>query len=154
MRFIADRIRDPQAAEDIAQEIFLKIYRARWTFKEGKQFESWFWTIARNSLIDWSRTRKLQLGESEEDEIQDLPCPTPSAESLLLKKNQRKLFMAWLRKLTKQQQRVFWLRFVRQLSYQEISRKLGISLDSVKCLAYRSRQAMIATGLLMSNSVF
>jgi len=149
LSWIRDRTRDPEAAEDLTQEIFLKVHRARGSFDPSKRLSSWIWAIARNTWMDWGRAQTRQgLKIVEESDPDSVPCPGPDAERLLERKSIRRLLFQKLKGLTAQQKRVLWLSVVRQLPYSEIARRLGISLTAVKCLAYRSRLVLLQAGLV------
>lgn len=158
LKYVSKRIDDSEAVQDLTQEIFLKIHRFRESYDLDARFESWFWTVAKNTVVDWHR--KYNLGEASEisqaqepDEytqgyaiVDRLACPLPDAEYRVLQKANRKMLRTLMKQLTSLQRRVIWLRVIHQLSYQEISKRLGLSLSAVKCLAYRSRQVIREMG--------
>jgi RNA polymerase sigma-70 factor (ECF subfamily) len=81
--FIRARVRDHSAAEDILQEVFVKIHRKLATLQAGERIEAWVWRITRNSLADhFRRTRPTEplpadlVGTAPESES-DLPDLTP-----------------------------------------------------------------------------
>ena len=60
----------------------------------------------------------------------------------MIRKDERRNMLKLMRSLTRMQKRVLWLRIIHQLSYEEISRNLGMSLSAVKNLAYRAKLSL------------
>jgi len=139
IRFITDRVGDPEVARDIAQETFLKVHRFRSSYQPDHPFPTWLWTIARNTITDWYRRQKPEDHQGEEFEVQS---PHPNAEAILARKFDRRALRRLMKSLTSLQRRVIWFRVIHQLPYQEISKKMGLSLSAVKCLAYRSKRVL------------
>ena len=140
LRFVSQRIPDRDTALDVTQEIFIKAFRFRARYSSEYAFSTWLWTIARNTVLDSFR-RDKQDDHPDEDEENAFICPLPNAEELLLQKGEkRRRLLKFLRALSGQQKRILWMRLVHQLSYEEIARKLGLSLSAVKCAVYRSKQ--------------
>lgn len=134
--YIRSRISDPEIAEELTQEVFLKAYRFRASYQERYALSTWLWTIARNTISDHLR------GKTFEDSgipAEELACDRPCAESVVIRKDERRNILRMMRRLTRMQKRVLWMRVIHQLSYEEISRSLGMSLSAVKNLAYRAK---------------
>lgn len=66
--FIAKRVSDPMAAEDILHDVFIKIHRSINSLKNSDKMESWVFQITRNAIIDYYRQRKPHL-EIEDDDV-------------------------------------------------------------------------------------
>ncbi len=146
LNFVSTRVRDDEAAEEITQEIFLKVYRSRDLYSEDYAFSTWLWTIARNTVFDSLRERRGEGVADGEIHPEELACKVPLIETVLGERQQRKrLFQKLASALTRPQRRVLWLRVARQLSYDEIARKLGLSLSAVKNLAYRANRILAET---------
>lgn len=139
-QYVSARISSSQVAEDVTQEVFLKVYRFRENFDETHAFSTWLWTIARNTVFDSLRKTKGALEET--GDVEELPCSLENAETLLQTRDLRRTMRALIRPLTKLQRRVLWMRVVQQLSYDEISKAMGLSLSAVKNLAHRARLTM------------
>lgn len=140
LNYVSGRIGDRDSAQDLVQEVFVKLYRFRNSFRPQHGFSSWFWTIVRNTISDlYRKNRPEEMACSNEDE---LAAPGPDAETFLDRKSKRKMLKKFLKNLTGLQRKVIWLRVMHQLSYEEISKRLGLSLSAVKCLAYRSKLAL------------
>lgn len=148
-------VRHRETADDLAQEVFLKAHRFRESYRPEFALATWLRTIARNTLHDWRRSRTgtpleqiafdapAAAGDESISTVEALPSRDPSPERWLHRRHERRRLRELLRSLTRSQRRVVWLRVVRELSYAEIAKLLGLSLDAVKCLAYRARQALL-----------
>lgn len=151
--YVRTRTREDEVAEELTQEVFLKVYRFSDSYRDGFAFTTWLWTIARNTVSDYLRGTRHTPTDSEIQGSQyaglpdEIPCLKTNAEAMLLKKDQRKSFFSRVRSLPRLQKRVLWLRSVHQLSYAEISKKLNISLSAVKNLAYRGKAALVAASV-------
>jgi RNA polymerase sigma-70 factor (ECF subfamily) len=151
-RFISEKISNPDTAEELTQDVFMKAYRARESFEENFEFSTWLWTIAKNTTFDWLRKQKEEpLASLEDYTWEEIPCASPSPEArtrlkLDAKSNRRNLLKV-MKSLTHLQKRALIMRVVRQLSYEEISKNLGLSISAAKCLVYRAKAAMqVAVG--------
>lgn len=154
LRYVSRRVRDREAAQDICQEIFLRVHCFRGTYQPRYAFSTWLWTIARNVMCDWrrkgARTESIEVTTSSGGDggargafsAEEFPANEPNAEMLLMRKSERRRVKCLLKKLTHLQRRVIWLRLVRHLSYEEIAKDLGVSLSAVKCLLHRARQVL------------
>ncbi|MGZ3689491.1 MAG: RNA polymerase sigma factor [Bdellovibrionota bacterium] len=142
-RYIGTKIRDEGISEELTQEVFLKAFRFRESFELRYEFSTWLWTIARNTVIDWSRTKGLPMGSGSEafdpDQIVD---PAPCAEGRLLERSEREHLMEVMKSLTELQRQALLLRVIHRLSYHEIARQLGLSLGAVKGLLFRAKETL------------
>ena len=139
-RYVRARISNPDIAEEITQEVFLKAYKAEDTYNEEYAYSTWLWTIAKNAVFD--HLRGVRGNEEELAPLDDFPSPWQGAEEIAIEKDERRSLLRMMRSLTRLQKRVLWLRIIHQLSYNEISSRLGISLAAVKNLVYRSKLAL------------
>lgn len=133
---------DASIAEDCAQEVFLKVFRARAKYTARAKFTTYLFHVARNHWIDVYRRRKagpgmvsaelLRGGADEEGPRREFegPTPTPDTEA------GRVELLAALRRavgsLGPEQHEVFVLARVETLRYQEIAEILGIPVGTVK----------------------
>ena len=144
LRFVQSKISDDEVASELTQEVFIKVFRFRESYQEQYALSTWLWTIARNTISDHLRGKKIHLesdlpGSEPAMTLEEIPSPQKNAEALVIKKDQRRSFLGLMKSLTRPQKRVLWLRAVHQLSFPEISKRLGLSLSAVKNLAYRAK---------------
>ena len=140
--------RDKMAAEDIAQEVFLKVFRFRESFDENSKFSSWLWAIARNACLDHLRRKKEVLLDdriSEDREIslvESIEDVVENAEIQLINESENQRIKECMNQLTVSQKEALLLRTFSELSYEEIATQLKVSLSSVKSLINRGKASL------------
>ena len=140
-------VRRVETAEDLAQETFLKAFRALGRFDPERKFSSWLFKIAHNAALDALRREgheplSLDAPLSDGDEPPELPAD-PRAENPFERTAGRDLGRALegaLRKLRPQYREILLLRFVEELSYEEMAEVLGAPLGTVKIHLFRARR--------------
>jgi RNA polymerase sigma-70 factor (ECF subfamily) len=145
---IVRMVKDHALAEDLAQDTFVKAFRALGSYDPDRKFSSWLFTIAHNTAIDHLRRRApLMVPLETSDPGPDLSDSLPSAESespeaLLLRKDLARGLEQALRRLRPEYAEVLVFRFQEGLSYEEISEVTGLPLGTVKTHLYRARKAL------------
>ncbi|KIL52786.1 RNA polymerase sigma factor [Jeotgalibacillus campisalis] len=120
------------AAEEVVQEVFLKLWKQHAQYIEGKgKFSSWLLTITRNSSMDLlSKQTKHQHVEYGEH---DSPADTASApEEVAENKEQSRIIQKAVAHLNKEQQTVIRLHYLNGMSHEKISSDTGVPLGTVK----------------------
>jgi RNA polymerase sigma-70 factor (ECF subfamily) len=150
MNFVANMVRNQSVAEELVQEIFLKVYRAREEYLPTAKFSTWFWTIARNTAFDHLRKKRDLLlddasvpSEESPSLIDQLETPLSNAEMQLVENAENKRLQNCMQELTPKQREATLLRIISELSYEEIASTIGTSLSSVKSLIHRSKQVLL-----------
>ncbi|MFS0553676.1 RNA polymerase sigma factor [Brevibacillus sp. 179-C9.3 HS] len=119
----------PGEKQDIVQEIFIKTYYHLPEYKPQHQFSSWLYRITANHCLDEIRRRKRTPYMTEMDfEVSDPSTP----EAIYLEKEQKTIFRQRMKSLEKQYRVVLEMRYLQFLSYEEISRSLGIPITTVR----------------------
>ena len=127
--YISSKINNQQDAEDIASDVFLKVCEKIDNFDESKaSLSTWIYTIARNTLTDWFRTRKCyeEIPETQDNgySMEDDVC---NAETL-------ELLATALEGLEERERDIIVLRFYSGKMLKEIAGNMGISYAYVKIL--------------------
>lgn len=149
LNFIFRYVFNRTVAEDLTQDVFLKVYRHLPRFRIRKaQFQTWVFTIARNTALDEvRRSRKFaysldQDRESEKGvfatETQDLRAEDP-AQKLLARERTARVRSA-IANLPEQQKAAILLRQYEKMPYDQIAAALGVSIPAVKSLLNRARE--------------
>jgi RNA polymerase sigma-70 factor, ECF subfamily len=135
---------DKSAADDAAQEVFLKAYQSLPKFQGGSSFSTWLHRIAANHCLDLLRRRSRrpteswdELLEKEGDNIHRLLAAAPDAER---SREDAELVTRVLDRLSPEYRLILTLREIQGLSYEEIAAAMGCSLDSVKARLQRARK--------------
>lgn len=122
-------IRNHERALELAQDVLLSAYRNLDSFGGRAQFSSWLFSIVRNRCIsEMRRPRLLADGDCDPDSLRS-HGPDP-AETLVEKLDEEALLELLKTRLTPQEQEVLWLRCIRRMPLDTISRVLDIQQAS------------------------
>ena len=142
---------NPQDAEDMAQEAFLKAYRSLPDFRGESKFSVWLYRIVSNVCLDHLRRQgrrpasslTQEDGDGEEQQW-DVPDESQSPERLLEQKLTREAVQRGLEQLPPDQRQILLLREIRGMSYEEIGETLGLEPGTVKSRIFRARKKLCA----------
>ena len=151
MNFVFRSLRDETEAEDLAQIVFLQVYKSRDRYERTAKFSTWLFTIARNLCLNEIRRRARHPADSLEEthaENDELPSrqyedktTTLPHEALMQGELAGKIEEA-LAQLPENQRTAILLCRQEELSYEEIARVLGCSLSATKSLIHRGREVL------------
>src|SRR5215475_5915954 len=149
-RFLLMLLRDPDEADNLTQECFLRAYQNRSTFRGESSLETWLLRIAANLARDHARNRKagfwkrlLGLDGDDNDGIADqVSTSEASPEQALLAREDVRAVWSAANQLSQQQRAVFLLRFVEEMELTEIASALGLQVGSVKTHLFRAVQTV------------
>jgi RNA polymerase sigma-70 factor (ECF subfamily) len=141
-RLLGRYCRDAVEREDLAQEVFLKVFRKLHTFKQDSQFFTWVYRIAVNAATDHlsrASTRRLRLVEDAEvfhrvDEDRENPTAPLEVEELA------QITRAVIDQLPEKFRTILVLREFEGLSYTEIAAVLDCQLGTVESRLFRARK--------------
>ena len=149
---------NPQDAEDMAQEAFLKVYRSLPEFRGESKFSVWLYRIVSNVCLDHLRRQGRRPAsslttEDEDGEEQqwDVPDESQSPERLLEQKLTREAVQRGLETLPEDQRQILLLREIRGMSYEEIGAALDLEPGTVKSRIFRARKKLVAWLLADGN---
>ncbi len=147
LKMVLHRIRNADVAEELVQETFIKVFRYRRRYNPQYEFSTWIWTIAKNLTIDYlAKSYSDPLGvRPTQDlgyELTEIACDRGCAETVLLKKSERKYLFKLLKKLPRLQRKAIILRVIKGCSYNEIAKSLELSLSAVKSLIHRGKSSL------------
>jgi RNA polymerase sigma-70 factor (ECF subfamily) len=139
-RFAYHLTRNPTAAEDVAQDAFLRAYRAIGSYRGTSRFSSWLMRIVRNCAIDAYRKTRRETVTSERDRVTggglySVVDPPDSAERVRINEAIRRLPMP-LRE-------PFVVIEVMGFTYEEASSILGTRIGTIKSRMHRARAALM-----------
>jgi len=148
INFIFRTIGDRWAAEDLTQEVFLRIYRSAATYKPLAKFSTWLYKIAFDLCIDHQRKGKVKtislndpINTEEGQIIREIPDLSQITPDTSIEKRQiSETVQAAVLSLPANQRLALTLRIYENKSYQEISKILGCSISAVESLLFRARQ--------------
>jgi RNA polymerase sigma-70 factor (ECF subfamily) len=138
---------EPEAAEDAAQETFLRAYQSLHRYDTSRSFGTWILSIAAHYCIDRLRKRKyavFSMDVEDEDgmpfEIADPASPDPEAESA--KREERDRLHLLLKDLDPTDRAAVIMRYWHDYSEVEIAQALKLTVSAVKSRLHRSRRAL------------
>lgn len=144
--------KDQAVAEELAQEIFIRIYKAAPRYRPEARFRTWLYTIATRLCLNELRRpdyrRQFESlsvpSKDQEDEPQKRPIPVDhkQPDDDMIQAEQQQMVLDAMKKLPPNQRAALLLRVEEEFSYQEISRQIGCSENQVKMLIYRGRQKL------------
>jgi RNA polymerase sigma-70 factor, ECF subfamily len=141
-------VKNHMDAEDLAQEVFIEVYRSVDKFREDSKLSTWLYRIAVNKSIDFLRKQKRKSwlgsiqsmfgGEKKAVVVKDKHQLNPQQT---LEQNERKLVLeAAIDKLAENQRIAFILHKYEDLNYKEVAEIMDLSLSSVESLMHRAKK--------------
>jgi len=144
---VAKMLGNASESEDIAQQVFLRIWRNAKRYRPDAKFTTYMFTITRNLVFNESRrkSRKKEVSSDEREEnsnclVEASPDRQPDAE--LLQAELQQAVDAAIASLPETQRMAVVLRRYEQLSYEEIAETLELSVSAVKSLLFRARTTL------------
>jgi len=141
---VAKMLGNPSEAEDIAQQVFLRIWKSAARYEPRAKFTTWMFTITRNLVFNEVRRRKRKPAVSIEEReeathlvVEDTQTASPG-ENVLQRELERAVDDA-IQALPEKQRIGVILRRYEEMPYEEIAKVLGLSVSAVKSLLFRAR---------------
>ncbi len=142
--------KNPQDAEDVAQEVFLKLWRSIGTYKEEALPEVWIMRIAKNACFDYLRERKRTQTESLYEVYDGEQVERPLADgdvqsnpaAAAEQKERRQAVARAIMQLPPEHREVVTLRYINGLSYEQIAKVLGERQGTVKSRLWRAKKSL------------
>ena len=146
-------VRNRELAEDLTQDVFLRVYRARKSYSAGAKFSTWLFTIAKNVASNARRKRAGQRefnvtpDHNEDTSAQPMERLAIAASGLLPTRRLDKTELAdilrlAMESLTEQQRMALLLSKFEDMSYADISEAMGLSVQAVKSVLWRARESL------------
>jgi RNA polymerase sigma-70 factor, ECF subfamily len=149
-RFLLMLLRDPEEADNLTQECFLRAYQNMSSFRGESSLETWLLRIAANLARDHGRNRKASFWKrllglednGESDLVHRVPSGAATPEQVVLAREDVRAVWEVANQLSQQQRAVFLLRFVEEMELNEIAAALGLQVGSVKTHLFRALQTV------------
>ncbi|PYU30817.1 MAG: RNA polymerase subunit sigma-24 [Acidobacteria bacterium] len=156
VNFLYRMVRDAAAAEDLAQEVFLRVYRARGQYLPRAKFTTWMFRIATNlafNALRDGRYRQMEVsidqsgvdrsgdGESKQPAL-EIADRQPSIELELIRRDRAELIRRAVESLPEKQRAAVLLHKYQEMDYDEIARVLGCSESALKSLLFRAYETL------------
>lgn len=129
---------NPWQADDLTSETFLKAVEKIDTYDPSYRPSTWLCTIARNLYINECKRKKRQLPLED-----DIPCASPSPETLYMQKEQAQLVIAAAEKLPPEQRQLLFMR-LQGMSFRNIGLALGKTENWARVTFFRAKSKIIS----------
>ena len=133
-------VTDAEDANDLAQEVFIKVYRNLDKYSPEFKFSTWVMRIATNTVIDFRRKKKQAFVSIEdmETELPDIATP----ENTYLETEEKEILQKAINQLPDMYKLPIVMYHLEGMSYQEISSSLGVSMSKIKNRIFRGRKLL------------
>ncbi len=142
LSFLSRMVGDREDARDLAQDVFLRVYRHAGRYRGRGQFRSWLFRVAGNAARSYLRRRKLLRWVRFDAKEHELTSPAAGQEHQLIRKDLQHLVQAEVLKLPERQREALLLRRYEEMSYDEIAESMKITLPAVESLLQRAMRTL------------
>jgi len=152
MSFMYRMARSRAAAEDLAQEVFLRVYRSRENYEASAKFTTWLYRIATNLAVNHARDTRherpentVSLDEPDEESGRTLDLPdrtTPSAEETMVQRERLAAIRQRVQALPERQRIAVVMHKYQQVDYRQIADVLKLSESATKSLLFRAYETL------------
>jgi RNA polymerase sigma-70 factor, ECF subfamily len=149
--FMYRMARNAAAAEDLAQEVFLRVYRSRETYEASAKFTTWLYRIATNLAVNHARDTRherpeVQVSIDEPDEdtgtTLDVPDASMNAEQAMVRRERMMAIRQKVEALPDQQRLAVIMHKYQQMDYKQIAEVLKKSESATKSLLFRAYESL------------
>lgn len=139
------------AAEDLAQEVFLRVYRSRTNYEPSAKFSTWLYRIATNLAVNYARDTRHERPEAtvsidEPDQetglTVDVPDNSLSAEDSILRRERMAAIRQRVQALPERQRVAVLMHKYQQMDYRQIAEVLKLSESATKSLLFRAYETL------------
>ena len=152
VNFLYRMVRDTAVAEDLAQEVFLRVYRARQEYAPSAKFTTWMFRIATNLALNSvrdNRHRQMEVSmdqtvDTGEDEQRpyEVPDRAPTVEQVLVARTRSEMILRAVHSLPEKQRAAVLLHKYQEMDFDDIARVLECSESALKSLLFRAYETL------------
>ncbi len=151
VHFMFRMVHNQAVAEELAQEVFLRVYRSRETYRAEARFSTWLYRIATNLGVNYARDTRyertaatvyLDEADAETGTTPDVADDAPSAEASLLRKERMEAIRQHVMALPERQRTAVLMHKYQGMDYQQIGEVLKLSESATKSLLFRAYQTL------------
>jgi len=146
-RLAISMVRDEALAQDLAQDIFLKIWKALPGYLGGASLSTWIYTISRNTCLTELKRRAARPTLSIHDpDLEEMLERSPAMQSTDRDSGVEMDAYQMLNQLPEKYRQVITLFYLEQKSYEEVGAMLGLPMGTVKTFLYRAKKELLKIG--------
>ncbi|MGB9465825.1 MAG: sigma-70 family RNA polymerase sigma factor [Candidatus Acidiferrum sp.] len=154
VNFLYRMVRAREEAEDLAQEVFLRVYRARKDYVPSAKFTTWLFRIATNLALNSVRDNRYQRmevsldapvtvdAEDGDEKAMDIAEKHPNIEQYMVEEARKKMIRHAIDKLPEKQRAAVLLHKYQELDYGDIAKILECSESALKSLLFRAYETL------------
>jgi RNA polymerase sigma-70 factor (ECF subfamily) len=151
VHFMFRMVRNQAVAEELAQEVFLRVYRSRETYRAEARFSTWLYRIATNLGVNHARDTKheraaqniyLDAPDPETGSTPDVADNTPTVEQDLVRDERLKAIRERVMELPERQRTAVLMHKYQEMDYKQIGEVLKLSESATKSLLFRAYQSL------------
>ncbi|MFZ0332551.1 MAG: sigma-70 family RNA polymerase sigma factor [Candidatus Acidiferrales bacterium] len=149
VNFLYRMVKDQAAAEDLAQEVFLRVYRARKEYSPSAKFTTWLFRIATNlalNAIRDGRYRQMQISidtpRDEDEPVIEIAAQETRADDCLIERERNEMIRGAILALPEKQRVAVILHKYEEMDYGQIGKILGCSESALKSLLFRAYETL------------
>jgi RNA polymerase sigma-70 factor (ECF subfamily) len=151
LSFMYRMARNQAAAEDMAQEVFLRVYRSRETYTANAKFTTWLYRIATNLAVNHARDTRherpeismsLDEPDAETGLMPDLADGTPNVEENILRRERLAAIRSHVQALPERQRMAVVMHKYQGMDYRQIAEVLHLSESATKSLLFRAYESL------------
>ncbi len=150
VHFLFRMVQNQPVAEELAQEVFLRVYRSRGTYEAAAKFTTWLFRIATHLALNALRDHKNERQQEHLDEInEDQPAKQisdkrPSVEQTMVYQSKLNEIRTAIAKLPEKQRAAVLMHKYEEMEYAQIAKALNCSESAVKSLLFRAYESLRA----------
>lgn len=147
IHFLYRMVQDQSVSEELAQEVFLRVYRSRETYEPTARFTTWLFRIATHLALNWLRDGKSERGQERLDDAADGPARevadlAPSVEQEMVSQVKIEEVRRAVAALPAKQRAAVLMHKYEEMEYSQIAKVLSCSESAVKSLLFRAYETL------------
>jgi RNA polymerase sigma-70 factor (ECF subfamily) len=151
IHFLMRMVRNQAIAEELAQEVFLRVYRSRESYRAEAKFSTWLYRIATNLAVNQARDSRheraaknvyLDAEDEETGSIPEVADDEPTVEERLLREERMKAIRTHVMALPERQRMAILMHKYQGMDYRQIGEVLKLSESATKSLLFRAYQTL------------
>lgn len=158
IRFVYRMVQDRAVSEELAQEVFLRVYRSRGTYEPTARFTTWLFRIATHLALNWLRDGRNERGQQRLDDEGDGETPVrevadrrPTVEQRMVDQTRLQEVRDAIAMLPEKQRAAVLMHKYEEMEYAQIAQVLECSESAVKSLLFRAYESLRARLAHMSR---
>src|ERR1700733_3377104 len=151
MRFVYRMVQDRAISEELAQEVFLRVYRSRATYEPTARFTTWLFRIATHLAINWLRDGRNERGQQRLDDdgdgdmaVREVADRRPTVEQRMVDQTRLQEVRDAIAVLPEKQRAAVLMHKYEEMEYAQIAQILECSESAVKSLLFRAYESLRA----------